>query len=105
MPGFEQLLELNGGDLGKFYEAADKLAHEPKAERHRRLRSLGDAAAGAASMDAGALISAMGANFDSPRPAGSDISIRNSAKSGPHSRHPGTNLALPWYCTGTTLVP
>jgi len=45
VPGFERLLDESGGDLGKFYEAADKLAHEPKAERHRRLRSLGSAAA------------------------------------------------------------
>ena len=44
VPGFEQLLEQSGGDLGKFYEAADKLAHEPKAERHRRLHSLSSAA-------------------------------------------------------------
>jgi predicted aminopeptidase len=40
VPGFERLLEQNGGDLGKFYEAADKLAHERKIERHRRLRAL-----------------------------------------------------------------
>jgi predicted aminopeptidase len=46
VPGFEQLLKLNGGDLAKFYEAADKLAHEPKAERQRRLRSLGSGATG-----------------------------------------------------------
>ncbi|MEI7938337.1 MAG: aminopeptidase [Verrucomicrobiota bacterium] len=46
VPGFERLLEQNGGDLGKFYEAADRLTHEPKAERHRQLRSLGSAAAG-----------------------------------------------------------
>jgi predicted aminopeptidase len=46
VPGFERLLEQNGGDLGKFYEAADRLTHEPKAERHRRLRSLDSAAAG-----------------------------------------------------------
>ena len=48
VPGFERLLETNGGDLGKFYAAADKLAHEPKAERHQRLRALGGAAVGAA---------------------------------------------------------
>ena len=41
VPGFERLLEQNGGDLGKFYEAAGRLTHEPKAERHRWLRSLG----------------------------------------------------------------
>jgi|SRR5208282_2537617 len=46
VPGFEQLLKQNGADLRKFYEAADKLAHEPKAERHRRLLSLGSASAG-----------------------------------------------------------
>ena len=44
VPGFEQLLKLNGGDLAKFYQAADKLAHEPKAEREQRLRSLGSGA-------------------------------------------------------------
>ena len=38
VPGFERLLEQNGGDLAKFYEAADRLTHEPKAERHRQLR-------------------------------------------------------------------
>jgi predicted aminopeptidase len=46
VPGFERLLEQNGGDLGKFYEAADRLTHEPKAQRDRRLRSLSSAAAG-----------------------------------------------------------
>ena len=40
VPGFERLLEQNGGDLGKFYAAADRLAREPKAERQRRLRTL-----------------------------------------------------------------
>jgi predicted aminopeptidase len=39
VPGFERLLELNGGDPGRFYEAVEKLSHEPKAERHRRLRT------------------------------------------------------------------
>ena len=38
VPTFEQLLKQNGGDLAKFYNAADKLAHEPKAERQRRLK-------------------------------------------------------------------
>ncbi len=46
VPGFEQLLKLNDGNLGRFYEAADKLAHEPKAERQQRLRSLATAARG-----------------------------------------------------------
>ena len=48
VPGFERLLETSSGDLGKFYAAADNLAHEPKAERHQRLRALGGAAVGAA---------------------------------------------------------
>jgi predicted aminopeptidase len=39
VPGFERLLATNGDDLEKFYTAADRLAHEPKEERHRRLRS------------------------------------------------------------------
>jgi predicted aminopeptidase len=60
VPAFEQLLKLNGSDLGKFYEAADKLAHEPKAERLRRLRSLGGTAAGSAFLEHGALTAAMG---------------------------------------------
>jgi predicted aminopeptidase len=46
VPGFECLLQQNGGDLGKFYEAADRLAREPKTERDRWLRTLGSAAAG-----------------------------------------------------------
>jgi predicted aminopeptidase len=40
VPGFERLLEQNGGDLEKFYEAADRLAREPKADRHRWLQAL-----------------------------------------------------------------
>ena len=39
VPGFERLLELNGGDLEQFYQEVARLAHEPKAERHRRLRT------------------------------------------------------------------
>jgi predicted aminopeptidase len=45
VPGFERLLAENGGDLGKFYEAADKLAHEPRIERDRRLRELANQSA------------------------------------------------------------
>jgi len=41
VPGFERLLELNGGDLEKFYQAVERLAGEPKAERHQWLRTLG----------------------------------------------------------------
>jgi len=39
VPGFEHLLELNGGDLEKFYEAADRLAKKSKKERQEWLRS------------------------------------------------------------------
>lgn len=46
VPGFECLLALNGGDLEKFYQAADKLAGEPKAARQLRLRMLVNDAAG-----------------------------------------------------------
>jgi predicted aminopeptidase len=46
VPGFERMLELNGSDLGKFYEAADRLTHEPRVERHQRLRSLASPATG-----------------------------------------------------------
>jgi predicted aminopeptidase len=41
VPGFERLLEQNGGDMGKFYEAAERLAKMGKAERQESLRSLG----------------------------------------------------------------
>jgi predicted aminopeptidase len=41
VPGFEHLLEQNDGDLGKFYEAAERLSKVPKPERQERLRSLG----------------------------------------------------------------
>ena len=44
VPGFERLLAQNNGDLGKFYEAADRLRRESKVERHRQLRSLGGTA-------------------------------------------------------------
>jgi predicted aminopeptidase len=40
VPGFERLLELNGGDLEKFYQAADQLARAPKEARAERLRTL-----------------------------------------------------------------
>jgi len=47
VPGFERLLELNGGDLEQFYQAVARLAQEPKGQRHRRLRE-GEASARAA---------------------------------------------------------
>jgi len=40
VPGFEHLLELHGGDLEKFYSAADRLAKMSKKERHQWLRNL-----------------------------------------------------------------
>lgn len=40
VPGFEALLALKGGDLGKFYTAAEELSKKPKEERHQWLRDL-----------------------------------------------------------------
>jgi predicted aminopeptidase len=40
VPGFEQLLASNGGDLEKFYAAAERLAKKPKKDRHAALRAL-----------------------------------------------------------------
>jgi predicted aminopeptidase len=40
VPGFLQLLELNGGDLEKFYVEADRLARMSKKDRHQWLRTL-----------------------------------------------------------------
>jgi predicted aminopeptidase len=40
VPAFERLLQLNGGDLERFYEAVRLLAKMPRKERHRRLRDL-----------------------------------------------------------------
>jgi len=44
LPAFEHLLQINGGDLEKFYGAADLLAKLPKKERERQLRALGQSA-------------------------------------------------------------
>src|SRR5205814_4074174 len=41
VPGFEHLLELNRGDLEKFYDAADRLSNKPKEQRQQWLRTLG----------------------------------------------------------------
>ena len=38
VPGFQRLLEENGGDMEKFHRAAGQLAKEPRDERHRKLR-------------------------------------------------------------------
>jgi predicted aminopeptidase len=40
VPGFEQLMADNGGDLGKYYSAVEKLSKEPKEIRHASLRRL-----------------------------------------------------------------
>jgi predicted aminopeptidase len=40
LPGFERLLELNGGDLEKFYQAVEDLSKKPRDERHQWLRDL-----------------------------------------------------------------
>lgn len=41
VPGFMQLLKLNGDDLEKFYDAAERLSKKPKKERQEWLRTLG----------------------------------------------------------------
>jgi len=40
VPGFEQLLALNGGELEKFYDSVERLSKQPKKERHATLRAL-----------------------------------------------------------------
>jgi predicted aminopeptidase len=40
VPAFEQILAANGGDMDKFYKAAEQLSKKPKSERHERLRIL-----------------------------------------------------------------
>jgi predicted aminopeptidase len=39
VPGFQRLLEENGGDIEKFHAAAAALAKEPKDTRHQKLRT------------------------------------------------------------------
>jgi len=39
VPGFEQLLKANGGNLEKFYEAARRLSKLPRRERRQQLAS------------------------------------------------------------------
>ena len=39
VPGFERLLESNGGDLEKFYVAAERLSRQPMDKRHQQLRN------------------------------------------------------------------
>jgi predicted aminopeptidase len=45
VPGFEQILAANGGDLEKFYNAVERLSKKPKKERHEELRALSRAPA------------------------------------------------------------
>jgi predicted aminopeptidase len=40
VPAFEQMLAANGGDMDKFYKAAEQLSKKPKSERHEQLRIL-----------------------------------------------------------------
>jgi predicted aminopeptidase len=40
VPGFQRLLQSNGGDLEKFYAAAERMAKEPESKRHEELRAL-----------------------------------------------------------------
>jgi predicted aminopeptidase len=42
VPAFERLLKANGGDLEKFYQAAERLSKQPRRERDRKLREWGD---------------------------------------------------------------
>jgi predicted aminopeptidase len=39
VPGFQRLLQMNGGDLGKFYSAAERLSKEPLSVRHQKLKA------------------------------------------------------------------
>ncbi len=40
VPGFQQLLRSNGGNLEQFYAAAERLSKVPIEERHQKLREL-----------------------------------------------------------------
>jgi predicted aminopeptidase len=40
LPGFEQLLKRNNGDMEKFYQAVERLAKMSKEKRHQSLRDL-----------------------------------------------------------------
>lgn len=40
VPAFEQILAAHGGDMEKFYQAAEQLSKRPKPERHEQLRIL-----------------------------------------------------------------
>ncbi len=68
VPAFERLLAQNGGDLEKFYNAADQLAKQPRTERVRRLRTLASAATGSASPGDGTVIPALTAAMSRAAP-------------------------------------
>ncbi|MGO8928222.1 MAG: aminopeptidase [Limisphaerales bacterium] len=68
VPGFERLLAQNGGDLEKFYEAADRLAGEPRTERDRRLRTLASSATRSAFPEDGTFIPAVAAAMSRAAP-------------------------------------
>lgn len=40
VPGFEQLLAANGGDMERFYRAAEQISKRPKSDRHEQLKIL-----------------------------------------------------------------
>jgi predicted aminopeptidase len=40
LPSFKRLLELNGGNMEKFYKEVERLSKMPKDQRHQRLRNL-----------------------------------------------------------------
>lgn len=40
VPAFQRLLQAHGGDLEKFYNAAERLSKEPKEKRHEELRAI-----------------------------------------------------------------
>jgi predicted aminopeptidase len=46
LPGFEELLRMNDGDLERFYVATEQLSKMPQEERHQRLRELASIATG-----------------------------------------------------------
>lgn len=46
VPAFEQILAANGGDMQKFYKAAEQLSKQPKSQRHEQLRILAKARLG-----------------------------------------------------------
>ena len=43
VPGFQQLLKIDGGDLEKFYQGAERLSKMPEKQRHHLLRLLAQA--------------------------------------------------------------